>query len=230
MSTTLARNATRLAIIAWTAVSSVTACSNSTPVTPVAPPAAHILALTGAAQLIAPVGSIIPSVSVQVTDASGAPIGGERVTWNVYNGGTVSSAASETDGNGIATVDWTFGTVAEADSLQATVGSNVSTYIVGTAQAGPVAQLVEVSGNQQTLAEGASIPLTVEAVDQYGNAVAGVTVAWIDQNGGALSSTATVTDANGLAQVVFTADQAPEQYVIVAQAASVTATFLDVSN
>jgi hypothetical protein len=92
-----------------------------------------------------------------------------------------------------------------------------------------VAQLVEVAGNQDVLGEGVSAQLVVKAVDQYGNAVSNSTVAWIDQGGGALSGTSTVTDANGLATVTLTTDLAPEQYVIVAQDGTATATFVDTS-
>ena len=156
---------------------------------------------------------------------------GAVITWTALDGGSVASTTSTSDVQGFASTDWTFGTVAGLDSLQAAVGSSISTYFVAAAQAGAFAQLVEVSGDQQVLGEGASsTPLVVKAVDQYGNPVAGVAVSWLDQNGGALSNSTTVTDADGLAQVTLTTDMAPEQYVILAQAATAAVTFTEVSN
>jgi len=220
----------RLAAVAAAAI--LAGCSSkSTPVAPATPVAAQIVNKTGAAQLVATVGTAIPGgASVQVQDASGAPVSGVTVTWTAYNGGSVSTATSTTDQQGMAEVDWTLGTVAGADSLQASAGTSITTYIVGTGQAGPVTQLVEVAGDQQVLAEGATTQLSVKAEDQYGNVVPDYPVLWTDESGGVLSGTQTVTDDSGIAQVSLTADMAPEQYVVQAQAASATVTFTDTSN
>jgi adhesin/invasin len=221
----------RAALFAWSMTSALTGCSSNSTTAPAAPVAAKIVNMTGAAQLVANVALAIPGgASVQVQDANGLPISGAIVTWTAFDGGSVSTATSTTDAKGMAVVDWTFGTVAGADSLRASTGTNISTWIVGTAQAGSVAQLIEVTGDQQVLGEGASTQLAVKAVDQYGNVVPNYPVIWLDQGGGALSGTSTVTDANGVAQVILTTDLAPEQYVIVAQAATATVTFVDVSN
>ncbi|HEY5490084.1 MAG TPA: Ig-like domain-containing protein [Gemmatimonadaceae bacterium] len=230
MLTTGSRIATRLALVAWTVTSGLSACSKNTPAAPAAPVAASIISTTLAANLVAPVATGIPGgVSVQVLDATGAPVSGVTVSWTAFNGGIASEAATTTDSNGKTSIAWQFGTIAGADSLQASVGTTVSTYIVGTALAGPVAQLVEVAGDQDVLGEGVSAQLVVKAVDQYGNAVSNSTVAWIDQGGGVLSGTSTMTDANGLATVTLTTDMAPEQYVIVAQDGTASVTFVDTS-
>jgi len=228
---TTSRTMARAVLFACTVTFAMTGCSTSnTPSAPAAPVAARIVNMTSAVQLVGPVASTVPGVSVQVLDANGAPVGGVTVTWTAFDGGSVSNATATTNGQGMATVAWTFGTIAEADSLQASVGTDLSTYIVGTAQAGPVTQLVVVSGDQQTIAEGASASLVVKAVDQYGNAVSGVAIAWTDQGGGLLSSATTLTDDTGQATVMLTADLSPEQYVVVAQASTATVTFVDYSN
>jgi adhesin/invasin len=231
MFTAGSRSTIRLAFVAWTVTSGLTACSNNAPAAPAVPVAARIINTTDTAQLVAQVATALPGgVSIQVQDATGAPVGGVTVTWTAFNGGVASEAATSTDANGRTSIGWQFGTVAGADSLQASIGTGVSTYIVGTAQAGPVAQLVEVAGDQQVLGEGASTQLVVKAVDQYGNAVPNSAVAWIDQGGGVLSTTSTVTDASGLATITLTTDMAPEQYVVVAQDGTATVTFVDTSN
>jgi len=222
-------------LVALTAVAIISACKNSTPTAPSAAPtpvATRLVLLTPAEQLSgiagAPLGA---NAAVQVQDAKGAPLGGATVTWTAFDGSSVASATSTTDEQGIATIAWTLGTTAGVDSLQASVGSNITAYLVSAVQAGPVSQLVEVSGDQQMVAEGSSSsPLVVKAVDQFGNAVSGVTVTWLDENGGALNAATTVTDANGIAQVTLTADPTAEQYVIVAQTDVASVTFVEISN
>jgi len=211
----------------------IAACSSdkTTTTAPATPVATKIVNKSGDTPLVAPVGTnVISAASVQVLDQNGNPLPGVTVTWTAYDGGSVSVPTSLTDENGIAVSDWAFGTVAGVDSLQASVSPTLSTYFVGTAQPGPVAQLVEVSGDQQQLVEGGSVQLVVKAVDQYGNAAANVPVTWIDESGGILSGSSTTTDANGMATVTLTADLAAEQYVVMAEVGNVAVTFTEVSN
>ncbi len=233
MLSTGSRMTVRAALFAWTVTSSLTGCKDEAPVAPApSPVVAHIVNTTPAAQLIGTVGTTLSSaVSVQVQDANGKPMSGVPVTWTALDGGTVITTTATSDAQGNATATWTLGTVAGVDSLQAAVAPDIWTEVVATAQAGSVAQLIEISGDQQQLPEGAtSKPLVVQAEDQYGNAVMGATVTWLDENGGALSGSTTVTDANGLAQVTLTTDTTPEQYVIIAQAAATSVAFVEVSN
>lgn len=224
--------ASRTTLVAAFTLTTLAACgSDRTAATaPATPAVARLVAKTDPSQLVAAVGTTLSGTQVQVQDANGAPISGVVVSFTVFNGGSVSLVNTTSDGNGLATVDWTLGTVAGADSLEASVGANIMTYLVATATPGAVAQLVAVSGDQQQLAEGASAALVVKALDQYGNVVPNVAVTWTDESGGALSATTSTTDANGLAQVTLTTDLAPEQYTVMAQAASATVTFVDTSN
>lgn len=75
------------------------------------------------------------------------------------------------------------------------------------------------SGNNQTIAVStASAPLTVTLLDQDDDPMAGRTVTWAVATGtGTLTSATSVTDANGVATMVFTSGT-------VAGAATVTAT------
>ena len=66
--------------------------------------------------------------------------------------------------------------------------------------------LLEVKGDDQTGEAGASLPdsLTVQAINLEGDPVAGVTVQWyVITGGGSLSSTTSVTNETGVAQVNF---------------------------
>lgn len=81
-----------------------------------------------------------------------------------------------------------------------------------------------ISGDQQTAAAGTALssPLGVIVIDQYGFAVANVTVTWaITAGGGSLSATSTTTDANGVTSVIYTAGPAPSEATITATVAGI---------
>jgi adhesin/invasin len=168
-------------------------------------------------------------MSVLVTDQNGNPVPlNTQVTWTVVGkGGAVSlatdtafsnTATSGTDSFGYAAVTWQLGTGTGTDSLTATAASGVSTVFTATAQPGAVAALNVQQGNAQTVPmDSTTQPIVVQALDQFGNPVPGVTIAWIDPNGGTLSTSTTVTDANGLASVQLTTAPGIPTYTIVAE-------------
>ena len=218
--------------LALVAAAVVTACSSES-VT--APAKVHsITPVSGVSAWVGTVGTALPApVRVQVLDQAGSPMAGVSVQFHVVaGGGSVDAASALTGADGRASVVWTLGTAAGADSLLVNTVEGVSTYITATAIAGEAAALNKVSGDEQIVAPGASTdPFIVKAVDQYGNAVAGVTVSWISVSGGFLSANSTVTGSDGLAQISLTTDQ-PATYTVTAQlqsAASATATFTAVS-
>ncbi|NCY03794.1 MAG: hypothetical protein EBX36_13030, partial [Planctomycetia bacterium] len=90
------------------------------------------------------VGSPLASpLSVLVTDANHNPVPGARVTWTVSSGnGSLSSASSSTQANGMASVSWTLGTSAGSQSVQATLADLSAVTLTATATPGPATQLV----------------------------------------------------------------------------------------
>jgi hypothetical protein len=163
-------------------------------------------------------------ISVHVADQNGAAMAGVVITWQVTgSGGSVDSATSTTNSNGDAVTDWTLGTTTGADSLSATTSTGLKLAIGATANAGTFTTLAKVSGDSQSVASGsAGQPLVVKALDQFGNAVPGVTINWAATGGGTLSVSAIATDANGLAQVVLTTGATPGSYTITASSGTVT--------
>ena len=171
------------------------------------------------------VGQVLPTpISVHLTDQNGAAMSGVAITWSVVgSGGSVDSATSTTNSNGDAVTDWTLGTVVGTDSLNASTASGLTTAISATANAGAFTTMVKVSGDSQAVAAGsAGQPLVVRTVDQYGNAVSGVTVNWVVSGGGTLSAASSTSDANGLAQVTLTTDPAPASYTVTASSGAAT--------
>jgi len=163
-------------------------------------------------------------ISVHLTDQNGAAMPGVAVSWSVMgSGGSVDSATSTTNSTGDAVTNWTLGTTAGTDSLKASTASGLSTIISATANAGAFTTIMKVSGDSQAVAAGsAGQPLVVRTVDQFGNAVSGVTVSWVVTGGGTLSAASSTSDANGLAQVTLTTDPAPASYSVTASAGAAT--------
>ncbi|MGH7619722.1 MAG: Ig-like domain-containing protein, partial [Gemmatimonadaceae bacterium] len=143
-------------------------------------------------------------IVVQVTDQSGNTLSGVAVTWTVVSGGgSVSTSASTTDANGNASVVWTLGNASGTQQLSASIVTGASATISATATPAAAAGMSIASGNNQTIAIGAtSAPMVVHIADQFGNPIAGVTVNWAT-SGGMLSAASNATDANGDASVTL---------------------------
>lgn len=174
----------------------------------------------------APVGTA-PSkpIEVQVSDSNGAAIPGAVVTWTVIShAGTTSAPTSMTDATGTATVTWTLDTIARLDSMTASISSGAKATITATGNAGTATDCSKFGGDAQTVASGAvSAPMIVMVKDRYGNGVSGIPVAWAVTGGGSLSSSSTLTDASGMAQVTLHLSTTAGSYTIQATAAALAA-------
>jgi len=209
------RSFARLAIAITASLSLIAGCNSTDAAAPLV--AAAISAVQGSNAQIGTVGQPLANpVTVMVLAANGSPVAGVMVSWSIESGaGSISITSSPTDSLGIAAVSWTLGTVAGTDSLMASVSGLTPVVLSATANAGAVVALVKVSGDAQVVAAGSSAqPFVVKAVDAYGNAVAGVTVSWIPDNGGTLSVNTTVTGSDGIAQDTLIADQATTYQVM----------------
>jgi hypothetical protein len=213
----------------------ITACSSdSTSPTPVA---STIAIASGGAQN-ATVGTAAASpVVAKVTDQSGNPIAGIIVTFTPSaTSGSVSSSQATTDSTGSASVTWTLGTVAGADSMSVTAGSLTPTTVVATATPDVPAALMIVAGNDQTATVDSTLSTTlqVKVADKYGNVIPNTIVNWSDDAGGMFSTSSTLTDANGIAQVQYTLGPTPGAEDVVASVSvagsSMTTSFTEIGN
>ena len=137
-------------------------------------------------------GSAIPAAPVRFTVAAGH--------------GLLSADSTTTDTLGVATVLWTLGDTAEVNTLAILSGDAADTVHV-VALPGSPSYLVPVSAATSDVAVGTPLSIQVRVTDRPGNPVAGAKVFWTT-SGGTLSSSATLTDGNGLARVTFTSTQA----------------------
>ncbi len=142
---------------------------------------------------------------VKVTDASGNPVQGVTVGFAVTGGGGSAGASATTDVNGLASVGWTLGTTAGANSLDATAtlaGGPATVTFHATGTAGSAGRLAITTQPSATAASGvvfAQQPV-IQLQDALGNNVntSGVVIT-AQSSGGSLGGTATVVTANGVA-------------------------------
>jgi hypothetical protein len=135
--------------------------------------------------------------SVKVTDKFGNPVAGVLTTFAVASGGgSVTSAAANTDVNGIATVgSWRLGAVAGTNTLTATASGVAPVTFTATGIAGAVSQ-VKFTNTAPTLSIGQSFTLTAQALDANNNKVSNATISFASDNAAIATvgaSTGTVT-------------------------------------
>jgi len=152
--------------------------------------------------------STIP-VAVTVTNHAGVAVPNVIVNWSVNGpGGGVSQPVDTTDVNGVSSVNWTLGSTAGAQAVQATVtGLAGSPVTFSGGRAGNATEILLSSGNNQVGPAGSALssPHSVIVHDGHGNPKSGVSVTWAAyQNGGSVSSTNPTTGTNGIASVVRT--------------------------
>lgn len=159
---------------------------------------------------------------------SGAAQTGDTVTWAaVGTGASVTPLKSVTDASGIATTTWTLGQVTGAQSATATLAGATGSPVTfsATAAAGAATQLALSSGNNQSATANAAFasPIKVKAGDQFGNAVSGVSIAWLVTSGSAsVLPASSNTDATGIAQASLTAGGTAGPVTITATKAGLT--------
>ena len=161
------------------------------------------------------VGDRLPQlISIRVTDQEGDPIAGQTVSFVVTaGGGSLFAATSQTSADGVASNQWTLGTVAgdtqrvEARMIDPESGQPVvlATFrAVGVPDApAAVTALPPVSrtgGAGQTLADS----LAVRVTDAFGNPVPGVPIVWSATGGGTVSPATGTTNAQGIAKAAWT--------------------------
>ena len=153
---------------------------------------------------------------VEVRDQYDAPMEGVTVTFVVsVGGGMLSDTTAITDANGLAQSTLTLGSDPGTNTVEVSV-EGISQMAVFSAEASlppPVPTVLStVSGDNQSGLTGEVLanPFVVEVRDQYDDPMEGVTVTFvISADGGMLSDTTAITDANGLAQSTLTLGSDP---------------------
>jgi alpha-tubulin suppressor-like RCC1 family protein len=185
---------------------SVTIPETASPADPAA-----VVVVSGSAQSDTIRHTLRVPLAVRVSDAFGNPVPGAVVVWTRTAGvGALGAPTSITIADGTASVGYTLGTAAGAESVTAsTAGVTVPAVFAFTAIAGAPATVTPVAGDAQTGVVGSALPttLSVKVADDAGNAVAGATVHWSATNGTVATNT-TTTDATGITAQTLTLGQA----------------------
>lgn len=170
-------------------LAAVANCRGSNATSP-SPPHASAIAVSDGNNQSGTVATALPHpLAVKVSDQSGNPFSGATVAWSVATGGgSLSPLSATTDGNGLATTQWTLGQTAGPNRATATVTSVGSATFDATGTPGPVAA-VTVTAPSGAVTAGDFVQLSASAVDGYANAITGRTPTWGSSN----ASVATVT-------------------------------------
>ena len=173
------------------------------------------------------VGKALPGPFVAiVVDAQGNPVAGATVTWTRTAGaGSPANSTSTTSALGLTSVQYTLGTAAGAETVQATVTGVASPAVfTATALAGKPTVIAIVAGDGQadTIFKTLSAPFTVKVTDAYGNAVSGATVTWTRTAGfGTPANSTSTTSVTGVATLSYRLGDIAGTETVVASVAGV---------
>lgn len=193
-------------------------------------PAVNLVLVSGGSQSCAAGNALAQPIVVQVTDAAGNPVVGKALTFAVATGGgSVTPTTVSTGAGGLATVNWTLGSLLGAQTLTVTgVGLSQSPLTVNAtaSSAGAATQLV-ITTQPTNVVSGASIaPAIVVTAKDAGNNVAtsfagNVSLTFGANPGSAsLGGTATVAAVAGVATFsAVSLDKVGTGYTLVAGSA-----------
>jgi plastocyanin len=145
-------------------------------------------------------------VQVLVTE-NNTPLAGATVTWSTtLTEGILTPASGPTDGNGLASTEWTLGPFKGLHTVTAAVNGAATASVNFTATAAPDAPtaLTKVTGDNQTGTVNTPLAhVQARVEDRFSNGIAGVGVSWT-VSGGAVSPEVDVTDPAGISSVLVT--------------------------
>jgi plastocyanin len=153
---------------------------------------------------------------------SNAPVAGATVTWSTtLTGATLTPASGPTDGDGLASTQWTLGPLKGLQTATATVNGATTTSVnfTATASAGAPVALTEVTGdNQAGMIDALLGQIAAIVTDQFDNPIPGVEVAW-SASGATVAAATEVTNSAGISFAQVTLGGTPGPVSITAVAA-----------
>ena len=132
---------------------------------------ATVMLISGDEQPTPTVATKLPlPLTIKVTDAQNRSVAGTTVLWSTKSG-TLSASSSITDANGTASVEWTLGTLAGAQTATATVTGLKPVTFTTIAVPGEATQIILSRDTVQLLGVGDTFRLNARVADQYGNTI-----------------------------------------------------------
>ena len=169
----------------------------------------HIMDVAAGNNQSAPVLTSLPSpIQFATLDPyNGQPISGVTISFSDGNkGGQFNPTSAVTASDGTASTSYTFPKKTGVYTLTASAANFGNATATETATAAAPQKLISYAGTRQTGPAGTVLPvaLTAETKDAYGNPVPGVTINFSSNQSGSLNPPSAVTNAKGLAAVLFT--------------------------
>jgi len=158
-----------LVLTATTVVVLMSACGDASG--PKLGPPASIVLVSGDGQGTIEVGTKLGQpLTVRVADSQGQNLPGIVVTWATASG-VLSPSSSATKADGLATADWTLGTIVGTQTATATVTGLPPITFTAITIPGPPSQIILSRDTVQLLGVGDVFRFSARAADQFGNTV-----------------------------------------------------------
>ena len=192
-----------------------------------------IVVLSGA-NLTARAGdTLAEAIQVRTETDSGGIVGGANVFARGPQGVTLEPAVVQSNPNGLAVFDVSFGCAPASGQIELGLASNTIEATVNyTLSSGPLSQFVKTQGDNQTGPPGQRLPLAlvVRSADQCGSALPSIPVAWtvVPPEAATLEAVLSTTNGQGLASALVrpsTRGGAYQVRVAAVQDAAIAATF-----
>ena len=152
-------------------IAQMTACGDASG--PKIGPPETVVLVSGENQVAPPVGDKLPlPLAVRVTDAQGHKVSGVDVVWSTSHG-SLSAAASVTNVDGLASVEWILGPLAGIQTATGTVSGISPVTFTQRAVAGPVTQIILTRDTVELLGIGDAFRMNARPADRFGNTVSG---------------------------------------------------------
>jgi Bacterial Ig-like domain (group 1) len=158
-----------VALTAATVVGQMIACGDASG--PKLGPPASIVLVSGDGQGTIEVGTKLGKpLTIRVADSQGQHLPGIVVAWTTTSG-ALNASTSQTDADGLATVDWTVGTLVGTETATATVTGLKPITFTAVTIAGPPTQIILSRDTVQLLGIGDVFRLSARAADRFGNTI-----------------------------------------------------------
>ena len=177
-------------------------------------PPTRVLAVSGDRQSATVATPLAQPLVAESQDAFGNPTPGVEMRWTAQDtSASVTPESATTDSLGRASVLWTLGKRSGTKRLQVRAGQGGLGFLSATALPDAPAAIVAADGDGQTGSAGAALPkrLTARVVDQYGNGVPSLAVAWsVTEGSGSVDPPTAATDSAGRALTRWVVGTTPD--------------------
>ena len=140
--------------------------------------ALNTIAIISGNNQTAMVGSVLPQqLVIQLKGTSGVPLANTPIRFTVTSGGgSLTSAPTQTDSSGEASVTWTLGAIPGLERVAVTSANTITNSFIANANSGAAAPATHLAiSGPSTVTAGTAFTFNLTALDQFNNTAAGYT-------------------------------------------------------